>query len=173
MGDTNLGVKIMIIPIVGNVAFSITLDPTVWIFDDRKILLEEAFSSQGSNKEEIDELEKTAQRFQTEVNSKLNRPPVNRSISKLEGEKILKNSYVMPLHDFIKNAEIKPEATYATFITGDENDISLSIEELVNGYFLFAVNGKPLKEDGPVHYIFQNGSNKDNPIKNIKKIEIH
>lgn len=172
--DTYLGGILMIIPIVGNVTYSITLDPTVWIFDDRKILLEEAFSSQGRDLEEVDVLEKTAQRFNHEVvNSKMNRPPVNRSISKLEGEKILKNSYVMPLQDFINNAEMKQEAAYATFVISDEEDVSLSLEELENGYFLFAINGKPLKDDGPVHYIFPNGANKDNPIKNIKKIVIH
>ncbi len=33
----------MIIQIKGNVKYPITLDPSVWIFDDRKILLEDAF----------------------------------------------------------------------------------------------------------------------------------
>lgn len=33
----------MIVQLKGNVQFPITLDPTVWIFDDRKIKLEEAF----------------------------------------------------------------------------------------------------------------------------------
>ena len=29
----------------------------------------------------------------------------------------------------------------------------------------FSNNGKPLKEDGPVHVYFGDGSNKQNPIK--------
>ena len=31
----------MIVQVNGNVKFPITLDPSVWIFDDRKVLLEE------------------------------------------------------------------------------------------------------------------------------------
>ncbi|WP_249869903.1 hypothetical protein [Oceanobacillus saliphilus] len=164
----------MIVPITGKVSYSITLDPTVWIFDDRKILLEEAFSVQVSETEENNELEKLSERFNREVlETKMNRPPVNRSISKLEGEKILKNSYVMPLQDFISNAEIKPEAQDATLVTGDDEGVTITLDELKNGYFLFAQNGKPLKEDGPVHYFYKDGSNKNNPITNIKKIVIN
>lgn len=38
-----IGVINLIIQIKGNVKYPITLDPSVWIFDDRKILLEDAF----------------------------------------------------------------------------------------------------------------------------------
>ncbi|MBP2077894.1 hypothetical protein [Oceanobacillus polygoni] len=163
----------MIVPIIGNVFYSITLDPTVWIFDDRKILLNEAFSDQGSNSEEVNDLELASQRFNREVfDVKMNRPPVNRSISKREGETILKNSYVMPLHDFIKNAEIKSDATHATLVS-DEDETEISIADLENGYFLFAIDGKPIKENGPVHFFYRDGSNKDNPITTINKIIIH
>ena len=102
----------------------------------------------------------------------MNRPPVNRSISKLEGETILKNSYVMPLHDFIKNAEVKASATHAILVS-DEVETEISIADLENGYFLFAIDGKPIKENGPVHFFYQDGSNKDKPITNIKQIIIH
>ncbi|MFC4025430.1 hypothetical protein ACFOUV_16705 [Oceanobacillus longus] len=164
----------MIVPITGKVSYSITLDPTVWIFDDRKILLNEAFSKKVEETEEMDDLEKISERFNREVlETKMNRPPVNKSISKLEGEEILKNSYVMPLHDFITNAEIKADAKNATFITDSEEDVTVTLPELEDGYFLFSLNGKPLREDGPVHYFYKNGSNKDNPVKNIKKIVIN
>ncbi|WP_339227571.1 hypothetical protein NSQ77_18640 [Oceanobacillus sp. FSL K6-2867] len=163
----------MIVPILGNVFYSITLDPTVWIFDDRKILLDEAFSGKGSNSEEADDLELASQRFNREIfEVKMNRPPVNRSISKLEGEKILKNSYVMPLYDFIQNAEVKPDATHGVLLSEYE-ETKISLTDLENGYFLFAVDGKPIKDNGPVHFFYQDGSNKDNPITNIKKIIIH
>ncbi|MFD1446978.1 molybdopterin-binding protein [Oceanobacillus profundus] len=163
----------MIVPIMGNVFYSITLDPTVWIFDDRKILLSDAFSDKGRNSAEVDDLELASQRFNREVfDVKMNRPPVNRSISKLEGETILKNSYVMPLHDFIKNAEVKASATHAILVS-DEVETEISIADLENGYFLFAIDGKPIKENGPVHFFYQDGSNKDKPLTNIKQIIIH
>jgi hypothetical protein len=165
----------MIVPIIGNVSYSITLDPTVWIFDDRKVLLEEAFKEQVSESNKSDnDLERLSERFNREVlDTKMNRPPVNKSISKREGEKILKNSYVMPLHDFITNAEIKPDAKSATLITDGVENVTVTLGELEDGYFLFSINGKPLKEDGPVHYFYKDGSNKDNPVKNIKKIVIN
>lgn len=161
----------MIVPITGKVAYSITLDPTVWIFDDRKVLLDEAFTKKTGFKENTEELESAAQRWDRAVHQQI-KPPVNKSISRFEGEKILKNSYVMPISDFIENAEIKPDATDATLVT-KKGDIQISLVELKDCYLQFARDGKPLKEDGPVYLFFQDGSNKDEPIKHVSKIIIN
>ncbi|GLO65869.1 MULTISPECIES: hypothetical protein [Oceanobacillus] len=148
----------MIVLIKGNVQYPITLDPTVWIFDDRKIKLEEAFESKADKQDDYTGFQK---------------PPVNRSISKMEGEEFLKNSYVMPLKDFINNAEPNHEAATAKLITGIEDSFeTITYKNLINGYFLFSKNGKPLKEDGPVHFYYGDGSNQDNPVKYIKEIVI-
>jgi hypothetical protein len=165
----------MIVPIIGNVSYPITLDPTVWIFDERKVLLAEAFTNNIKSDDVIPNTKKLAERYNREVfqlNAKV--PPVNKGLTKKEGEEILKNSYVMPLHDFIKNAEIKQTAKTATFLSGDHQElVTIDIDELVNGYFLFAINGKPIKENGPVHFFFGNGINKNDPVKNINKIQIN
>lgn len=148
----------MIVMIKGKVKYPITLDPTVWIFDDRKIKLEEAFELKEDKQEEYSGFQK---------------PPVNRSISKMEGEEFLKNSYVMPLNDFIHNAEPTSEAKTAKLVSGsDVSYETIAYEDLINGYFLFSNNGKPLKEDGPVHFYYRDGSNQDNPVKYIKEIVI-
>ncbi|MFD1038740.1 hypothetical protein ACFQ3N_10110 [Virgibacillus byunsanensis] len=161
----------MIVPIIGNVTYSITLDPTVWIFDDRKVLLDEAFNEKNNITEEVDELEQAAQRWNREIYQQKINPPVNKSISKFEREKILENSYVMPLHEFIDHAEIKNNAKSAKLVT-DSDDVSVSLTQLKNSYLLFAIDGKPLKENGPVHLYYQDGSNKDNPIVGVQKIII-
>ncbi|RDW18433.1 hypothetical protein CWR48_12750 [Oceanobacillus arenosus] len=160
----------MIIPIIGNVIFPITLDPTVWIFDDRKIKIEEAFSNSTKLPDTNDELEKASQRWERAIN-----PPVNQGISRVEGEEILKHSYVMPIEDFIRNAEIKLDAINATLVIGEnvQDNITISLEDLENCYLQFAMNGKPLKDDGPVYFYYHDGSNKDNPIKNVKKIIVN
>ncbi|RDW17959.1 hypothetical protein [Oceanobacillus chungangensis] len=160
----------MIIPITGSVCYTITLDPSVWIFDDRKIKIEEAFSESVPLSESKNELEKASQRWERAIN-----PPVNKGITRVEGEEILKHSYVMPIKDFIKNAEIKPEAVNATLVTSEnpENDITITLQELEEGYLQFALNGKPLKSDGPAYFFYHDGSNKDNPIRNVKKIIIN
>jgi|SRR5690625_372709 len=161
----------MIIQLKGNVQFPLTLDASVWIFDDRKVILEEAFSNKVQTKEE-DQVKKTAEMFDQEVyfQTKI-KPPVNKSIHKFEKEKILKHSFVMPIKDFIKTAEIKETAERAILKT-NEDDVIISIEQLTSAYFLFAKDGKPLKDDGPVHLYFGDGSNKEAPIKNIKEIII-
>lgn len=161
----------MIVPITGNVAYTITLDPTVWIFDDRKIILEEAFSGGQKNSEEPDELERASERFNREISGQ-NKPPVNRSISKMEGKEILKHSYLMPLRDFLENAEIKADAKDVSLITAD-GEKHLSLELLLDSYFLFSRDGKPLKEDGPVHLYYGDGSNQEDPIKKVEKIRIN
>jgi len=162
----------MIIPIKGNVTYPITLDPTVWIFDDRKIEFDKAFENASENKGEEDELKKASERFNREVYQQAVKPPVNRSIKKFEREKILQSTYVMPLGDFIANAEVKQEAQNVTLVT-QEGEVIISLPELEQSYFLFARDGKPLKDDGPVHLYFQDGSNKDNPIKSITSIIIN
>ncbi|MFC4556978.1 hypothetical protein ACFO3D_01990 [Virgibacillus kekensis] len=162
----------MIVPITGNVTYSITLDPTVWIFDDRKVLLEEAFSDQLNNQEEGDELEKASQRWSREVYQQKINPPVNKSISRFERDKILENSYVMPINEFVDHAEIKDDAKDVTLLSGS-GETTISLENLKNSYLLFAIDGKPLQEEGPVHLYFQDGSNKDNPIKGIEKIIVN
>lgn len=163
----------MIVPILGKVNYSITLDPTVWIFDDRKVLLEEAFNAKEEKNENNDDaLRKTAENFDRELDTSIIRPPVNKSISRYEGEKILTNSYVMPIKEFLSHSEVQSDATDVTLITEHE-EINISLETLENSLLLFSIKGKPLLKDGPVHLFYQDGSNKDNPIKSIKKIIIN
>lgn len=163
----------MIVPLIGNVRYPITLDPTVWIFDDRKILFEETFNAtEKVSKDENESLKKVAESFDRELNKDFIKPPVNKSITRYEREKILVNSYVMPIREFLSHAEVNSDATDASLIS-DGKEMKISLEQLKNCYLLFAIKGKPLLEDGPVHLYFQDGSNKKNPIKNINKIIIN
>src|SRR5690625_5491539 len=161
----------MIIQLKGKVHFTITLDSSVWIFDDRKIILEEAFTERTEEQDE-DRLEKAAELFNQEIYSqKKIKPPVNKSINRFEKEKVLTNSYVMPIEEFIKTANMNKNSERAILKTNDD-DVIISTEQLDSAYLLFALNGKPLKEDGPVHLYFGDGSNQHDPIKGINQIII-
>lgn len=160
----------MIIPIKGKVTYSITLDPSVWIFDDRKIELEHAFTNKAISEGKKDDIEQASKRWDSEVTDKA-KPPVNRSIKRFEREKILKSSYVMPIDDFLNHAQIKEDATEAILIRSGENAV-IPLADLYKSYLLFSKDGKPLKDDGPVHLYYKDGSNKDNPITNIAGITI-
>ncbi|WP_163536684.1 hypothetical protein [Gracilibacillus sp. YIM 98692] len=152
----------MIVQIKGNVKYPITLDPSVWIFDDRKILFDNAFSQPATEDIELDEVELTGNRI---------KPPVNKSIRKYNKKELLSNSYAMPIHDFLLNAEIDNDATEVILET-DQGQENISIKQLMDSLLLFSINGKQIKEQGPVHFYFGDGSNQDNPIKGIKKIHI-
>ncbi|RPF56126.1 hypothetical protein [Aquisalibacillus elongatus] len=158
-----------IVQIQGNVRHPITLDPTVWIFDDRKILLDEAFNNQSSDAQNHAANEDTPfnrNQYQQKMN-----PPINESVKKFDRKKVLENSYLMPINHFLPNAEPDKNATKAILHT-DDGQQEITIDELNDSLLLFALDGKPLKDDGPVHLYFNDGRNYDAPIKSIKKIHI-
>lgn len=162
----------MIIQITGNVQFNITLDPSVWIFDDRKISFEEAFTLKAPlQQQEEDEIREASLRWDREVYQQKLDPPINQSISSFEKKKIIIGTYVMPLVPFLDHANINNNATKAILETKDES-VEISLEKAKETLLLFAQNGHPLKEDGPVHVYFHDGSNKQSPIKGLKKIII-
>lgn len=160
----------MIIPIKGNVKFPITLDPSVWIFDDRRIKFDEAFSDRLDTREEQEHTFSSEERFNREVVQATND---NKPIPRKDADEILKSTYVIPFKPFFENAGANEEATGATIVQADGNEITLDLEELANSYFLFSFEGKPLKEDGPVHIYFSDGTNKDDPIKGVTEIIIN
>lgn len=160
----------MIVQVKGKINYPITLDPSVWIFDDRKIMLEDAFTGENKEKEEEDAIKKAAELFNQEIYSQKSiKPPVNKSLSREEQKKALVHSFVMPIKDFIETAEIRPDAKQVVLKT-DGDDIGISIEQLTSAYFLFAIDGKPVRDSGPVHLFFGDGSNAQDPIKGIKEI---
>ncbi|HLR69905.1 MAG TPA: hypothetical protein VK085_00560 [Pseudogracilibacillus sp.] len=163
----------MIVPILGNVTYSITLDPSVWIFDDRKVELDKAFDqSKAAIEEEIEISRKAAERWNKALHPQHSKPPVNPNISRAEGKEILKRTYVIPVRDFIESAEPGQNATEAALVINGSEDFILPLTDLREGFLLFSREGKPLKEDGPVHFYYSDPTKSDQPIKNVLKIKI-
>ncbi|MCP3031062.1 hypothetical protein LF817_06860 [Halobacillus sp. A1] len=161
----------MIVQIQGDVKFPITLDPTVWIFDDRKRSYDEIFNptSVPSPEDKDEELKKQSKRFDREVYQQKINPPVNRSLHRREKERILEESFLMPIQPFIHTSEPKSHVESVTLIT-DSGEHKLDADRFAEGLFLFSKDGKPLKEDGPVHLYFADKSKEQTPIKGIKRI---
>ncbi|WP_053219801.1 hypothetical protein [Virgibacillus senegalensis] len=162
----------MIVQLTGKVKYNITLDPTVWIFDDRKIEFEKAFTAfdKHQEKDEEEALRQASTRWEREVNQS-SKPPVNRSIKRFEKEQILKGTYVMPIKDFLNTAEIESNASQARLVLNGHEEI-ISLSNLENALFLFAENGKPIQNNGPVHIYFADGSDRTEPIEGVTKIII-
>ncbi|WP_173916597.1 hypothetical protein [Halobacillus sp. Marseille-Q1614] len=161
----------MIVQITGNVKFPITLDPTVWIFDDRKLTFNEIFnpSSENQAEEEENELKRQSLRFDREVYQQKINPPVNKSINRYEKERILKETFLMPIQPFIQTSEPSKDVKEVTLVSKDEEH-TLDADRFSDALLLFSKNGKPLSENGPVHVYFEDQGEKQTPIEGVTKI---
>lgn len=158
-----------IIQFSGNIQYKITLDPTVWIFDDRKLELDKAFKLMDDSTE--DDLEsytkRISEQWEKERAQGASFPPVNRSVKRMEKDKILSGTFVMPIQPFIEHAEPSRNVSNVSIVQNDGTSLTISFSKVKTAFLCFSKNGKPLNEDGPVHLYFKDGSNRDNPIKNI------
>lgn len=153
--------------IKGKTKFNITLDSGSWIFDDRKIDLDTYFSNQEqSEKEVVTHEEKESEFWHRAVREGAYNPPTLKSEKQFKKMKMLTGTFGIPLEPFINNAEPLKEAT-KLILERKEGNVELPLEKVSEIILQFSYKGKPLKEDGPVFVLFKDGSNLDQPIKNV------
>lgn len=161
-----------IIAIKGNIQYSITLDPSVWIFDDRRIDLNTYFNTP---QESIDELEvytkSISKHWDREIMEGAIYPPTLNSEKKYEKEKLLTGSFAVPFKPFLQNAS-PLEGARNLIIEQENNEISIPLEKAYELILGFSKDGKPLKEDGPIYVYYGDGSNQNEPIKNVKAFRV-
>lgn len=160
-----------IIRIEGKVQFSITLDPGVWIFDDRRVDLDTYFTEQ--NNEEHDELEAytkaASKQWEREISEGAIQPPTLKTERRFLKEKLLNGTFGIKFAPFLMNAEPLQDAASVIFISGDD-EVEVSIDKARDAVFAFSNKGRPLKDDGPVHVYFGDGSNQHSPLKSVNRI---
>jgi hypothetical protein len=161
-----------IILITGNVKYTITLDPGVWIFDDRRIDLTTFFSTNQEQSNEIEEYTKAVSKhWDREIMEGAIYPPTLKSEKKFEKEKVLTGTFGIALKHFLKNAE--PNETATEFVVKtSEGNYEMPLEKAFDVILGFSNNGKPLSSDGPVYVYFEDGSNQQKPIKNVTEFLI-
>ncbi|OCA87021.1 hypothetical protein [Pseudobacillus wudalianchiensis] len=159
--------------IKGNVKFPITLDSGVWIFDDRRIDLDTYFDIEEDNSLHADEeYTKNVSKFwDKEIREGAVFPPTIKSEKKYEKEKVLTGTFGIPFDPFLKNAEPAANAQSLVIETTAE-EITLPLEKASEIILAFSKKGKPLREDGPVHVLFKDGSNRENPIKHVASFRV-
>lgn len=161
-----------IILLKGKVNYQITLDPGVWIFDDRKVDLNTYFIQEKIVTNELEEYTKSVSKhWEREIREGAIYPPTLKTERKYEKEKVLNGTFGIPLKPFLQNAEVQSDAEYVEFITPDQS-IKVALQQANDVILGFSLKGKPLKEDGPVHVYYGDGSNVTNPIKSVKEIRI-
>lgn len=157
-----------IIPIKGNTNYQITLDPSVWIFDDRKVNLDTYFNQTTENDDDTEKYTKSVSKhWDREIMEGAVHPPTLKSERKYEKQKLLEGTYGIPLKPFLLNAGIREDAK-AVIIEHLDGELELPLEEAQKLILGFSQSGKPLTEDGPVHVYYADGSNKNNPVKGVK-----
>lgn len=162
-----------IIPIKGNVRHVITLDPGVWIFDDRRIDLDTYFTTDREVRDETEIYKKEmGAHWSREIMEGATFPPTLQTEKKYERTKVLTGSFAMAIEHFLKIAEPAENAKYIYFETADGTEHPFPLSEANTFLFQFSEKGKPLLEDGPAYLLFADGSNKDAPIRNIRTIRV-
>jgi len=162
-----------IIPITGAVTYKITIDPTVWIFDDRRLDLKTYFTQTVEEESgELKYLDAMGKHWSREIMEGATFPPTLKTERKFDRQGMKTGTFGMEIKHFLKNAEIQEGATSVVFICENGEEHAFSIEEANTLIFKFSQDGKPLLEGGPVHLLFADGSNVDNPIKNIRAIRV-
>lgn len=154
--------------ITGEVEYPLTIDPSVWIFDERKIELELLLKGEIETENAIEKYTKTVSKhWDREI---IEGAKVDNSIPFAATKKQwLEKTYAMPFSFFIDNSKPKSRDKNVTIVT-EKSTIPLPFETVYESYLAFSNNGKRIIEEGPVHLYFKDGSNKDTPITAIQKI---
>jgi hypothetical protein len=156
-----------IIMITGKVKYTITLDPGVWIFDDRRIDLTTYFVTNNKNSDSLEEYTKAVSKhWDREIMEGAIYPPTLKSEKKFEKEKVLTGTFGIPLKPFLLNAEPNNDAQTLVIHSKDEK-YEFSLKDAYDLIVGFSKEGKPLSSDGPIHIYLNDGSNQDNPIKHV------
>ncbi|MBP3040601.1 peptidyl-prolyl cis-trans isomerase [Bacillaceae bacterium Marseille-Q3522] len=159
-----------IITLKGKVKYTITLDPSVWIFDDRKLDLTSYFLQNNEQKNEnINDTEKVALNWEREIREGSVFPPTLKTEKRYQKEKILTGTFAIPLLPFINNAEPENDAT-EMIIEQSDGQVIVPLEDAKTFVAGFSKDGKPLLEDGPIHLYFGDGRNKHNPYRDIQAL---
>ncbi len=157
----------------GKVDHSITLDPSVWIFDDRKVDLLTYFQEEkNTDANELENYKKAASaHWDREITEGAIYPPVNKSITQFEKQKIINGTFGIPLRPFLINAGIHTDASNVILKT-KHTTVTLTMEEAMDAILGFSKEGKPLEENGPAHFYYGNGNNVDHPITDIREFTV-
>ena len=162
-----------IITIKGNVKHTITLDPTVWIFDDRKVDLNTFFTEEHVERDEDEEYKRSmGKHWSREIMEGATFPPTLKTEKKFDRQKMVTGTFGISLDHFVKNAIPAEDAKTISFLTMDGAKESFPVSEVGNFLFKFSQDGKPLTEDGPAHLLFKDGSNLEQPLRKITDIVI-
>ncbi|WP_216828109.1 peptidyl-prolyl cis-trans isomerase [Alkalihalobacterium elongatum] len=163
-----------VIFINGKVSHPLTIDPSVWIFDERKVDLNTYFDLPRDEEDELTKYTKAiSKQWDKEITEGSEPPkPTNGNVIKYKRQELENGTFGMHLLPFIKNAQPEEGVSEMIVETHDGKKEIFSLEMAKQFILQFSHIGKPLREDGPIYILFGDGSNRTNPIKNVKQFTI-
>ncbi|MEW9672824.1 peptidyl-prolyl cis-trans isomerase [Ammoniphilus sp. 3BR4] len=161
-----------VVLIKGKVQHGITLDPGVWIFDDRKKRLEEFFKAEEQEDEAAAYQRTIGQLWDKELREGAALPDPEREKQLFVQKKDISGDWAVPFKPFLRNAHPLEDATTVVCHLESGEQVELDIETAMESILCFALDGKPIRSEGPFHLLFADGSNRNNPIKGIQQIEV-
>lgn len=164
-----------VIQIKGNVKYPIYIDAGVWIFDERKFNIEDWHPEEHSKDDSEHEsyLKSVSSQWDKEIIEGSSPPPSEKPARKTKKQELLEGNFVIAFKPFILNTEPMPDAAKVIIHTGTE-ELEYPLEEALAFIAGFSSNGKPLshEEGGPLYLYKGDGSNRNEPIKNIISITV-
>ncbi|WP_411843970.1 hypothetical protein [Salinicoccus sp. HZC-1] len=137
----------MIIQILGNVRYQITLDPSTWIFDDRKEELENVLAKESDDVEIKFEDSKEWNRQIIEGTTK---PPTLKTEKKFKKKDLLEGTFVICLEPFLEYTEPERGEDAMIIFTYDDGEAIVPYRDRAKIYAHFSQDGKRLYDDGMV-----------------------
>ncbi|GER68426.1 hypothetical protein BpJC7_21240 [Weizmannia acidilactici] len=162
----------MIMQITGKVKFPITLDIGTWIFDDRKVDLDTYFDEDKKESDPEEEyLKRAGKHFDKEMAEGVSPQAAVKEKPKFKRQHLKTGSFGIFIDLFLKNAEPLEDAKKIVFETKN-GPAAFPLAQAEHLIAAFSHKGKALKEDGPLHILFDDGSNRENPIKYVTGIRV-
>ncbi|MBM7095918.1 peptidyl-prolyl cis-trans isomerase [Bacillus sp. H-16] len=158
----------MIVTITGKTKHTITLDPGAFMFDKRKVNMDEYLQAEPSVYEETkDEDNRSALAWDSHRSGMKIR---NENDINVDRNALKSQSFGIPLTPFLENASPSQEAETIVFEKQDGSEVEVPYETHKTTILKFSHKGGPLKETGPVHVY--DGTNNENPYTHVVKIVV-
>ncbi|API79112.1 hypothetical protein A7971_05275 [Staphylococcus argenteus] len=158
------------IQIKGAVKFPITLDSTTWIFDDRKVSIEDLEKGVFDGSKPID-FEDNHEWNRAILEGQTNPPTLNSEI-KYKKRAMLEGSFVINMTPFFEHAEPKDSATTIR-LSNDQTHLDIPLDLLPYLFFQFAKDGKRLYDDNGVDsFIYNQEDGYSYQINHVTHIEV-
>ncbi|MGY4689682.1 peptidyl-prolyl cis-trans isomerase [Salibacterium sp. K-3] len=163
-----------IVFIHGNVKYTITIDPTVWIFDDRKIDLNTWEGETDRKEKEWEAYKKSvSEQFDKEITEGIDAPKRTETNEvRSKKEQLIHGTFAIPFGSFLENAEPEESAGHVMIETSGGEEYEMSLEDAYQLVAGFSKNGEPLTETGPIHLYYGDGSNKETPVTHVTGIRV-